>query len=127
MDINIYAILLGFLSLVLYGFQRHTDQKRYNALFSKIQKDLEKVEDGVEATPEEISPETQKALYHLVGTLQSQNLSKDQLIADLLREKREMITKLENKDKQITSLRGDVTHCQEMIAKIGKFEDSTIP
>jgi len=127
MDINLYALLLAGLSLILYGAQRITDQKRYAALFQKIQEDLKRVEEGVEDTPEEASPQTVKALYHLVGTLQSQSLSKDQLIADLLREKREMIAKLENKDRQINSLRVDMANCQEMIAKLGKFDDSTLP
>ena len=127
MDINLYALLLAGLSLILYGAQRVTDQKRYAALFQKIQEDLKRVEEGVEDTPEETSPQVIKALYHLVGTLQGQNLSKDQMIADLLREKREMISKLEGKDRQINSLRLDMANCQEMIAKLGKFDDSTLP
>lgn len=127
MDINFLALVLAGFSLVLYGAQRVLDQKRYAALFEKIQENVRRVEEGLEDTPEEASPQTVKALYHLVGTLQSQSLSKDQLIADLLREKREMIAKLENKDRQINSLRVDMANCQEMIAKLGKFDDSTLP
>lgn len=128
MDTNILAILLALIGFIFYGWQRYNDQKRYNALIAQI---LAKAKEEAKASEEdgEEKPDNQttKALYHLIGTLQGQNLSKDQLITDLLREKREMIVKLEGKDKQISSLRVDMANCQEMIAKIGKFDDSTLP
>lgn len=126
MDTNVLAIFLALIGFIFYGWQRYNDQKRYNALIAQI---LAKAQEDKAPDEEDEPPDdkTTKALYHLIGTLQGQNLSKDQLIADLLREKREMIVKLEDKDKQISSLRRDMANCQEMIAKIGKFDDSTLP
>lgn len=119
-DTNLLAILIALISFGFYAVQRYQDRQSFERLLEKVKEHSKE-----ELEPEETDEKTVKALYTLIGTLQGQNIGKDQLIADLLREKKDMITKLQAKDKVVESLRLDVFNCQQMIAKISKFDDST--